>query len=205
MKSTHKIATGIAVAALALSSPAFAKGNDFDLSVGVGGGVSGFIEGAADQTKVGGAWDVRLRLRTPILIGAEIGYVGTANGLSDRMAPAAPDGVIIGDGIEANAVVSLLPRGSIVDPYVFVGAGYTRFNLVNETSYDPSVLRKHDNAFVLPSGAGLSVSLPGNLLVDARFTYRAIFDDGMIFLSGPAYDALNMSQWGASARVAYQF
>jgi len=205
MKTTQKLAMGIGLVVAALASPAWASEKDYDLQLAAGGGVSGFIEGAADQTKVGGSWDVPLRLRTALPIGAEIGYVGTANGVSDQMSVNAPNGIILSNGFEANAVLSLLPRRSVVDPYVFVGGGYTRFNLVHETSYNPSVLRKHDDAFVLPSGAGVSVTLPANLLADARFTYRAIFDDGMIHLSGPGQDALNMSQWGLSARLAYQF
>src|SRR5207245_7847148 len=80
MKSTQRIGTGIAIALLALASPAWARDHGFEAQVAAGGGVTGFIEGAADQTKVGGAWDVRLRLRTPSPIGVEVGYVGSANG-----------------------------------------------------------------------------------------------------------------------------
>jgi opacity protein-like surface antigen len=198
-----KLAGGIALALVVLASPAFAKDRGWEAQVSAGGGVSGFITDASDQTKVGGEWDVRVRLRTPLPIGAEIGYVGTANGVSDRMAVNAPNGIILGDGVEVNAVLSLLPHDPLVDPYVFVGGGYTRFALVNQTTFNPSVLRDHDNAFVLPSGAGLALRLTDNFLADARFTYRAVFDDGMIFTKGP--DALNMSQWGATARVAYAF
>jgi opacity protein-like surface antigen len=205
MKSKSRLASGIALALVALTSPAFAKDRGYEAQVSAGGGVAGFITDASDQTKVGGAWDVRVRLRTPLPIGAEIGYVGTANGVSDRMAVNAPNGIILGDGVEVNAVLSLLPHDPLVDPYVFVGGGYTRFSLVNETTYNPTVLRKSDDAFVLPSGAGLALRLTDSLIADARFTYRAVFDDGMIFTKGPGADALNMSQWGATARVAYAF
>ena len=200
------------IAALALAtafaSTAQAQEKDLELSIAAGGGVSGFITNMADQTKVGGSWDVRARLRTRFPIGAEIGYVGTANGVGDRMATNAPNGVILGNGFEANAVLSVLPRSlpisDRIDPYVFVGAGYTRFQLVNESSFNPSVLRKHDDAFALPSGAGLTLHVTDSLLADARFTYRAIFDDGMVHLPGQR-DALNMSQWGATAGLAYEF
>src|SRR5215831_5041272 len=169
------LAAALALGLLASAAPAWAKGNGYEALVSAGGGVTGFITDAADQTKVGGAWDVRVRLRTPLLIGAELGYVGTANGLSDRMSANAPDGIILGDGFEANAVLSLIPHRDSIDPYVFIGGGYTRFSLVNERTFNPSVIRQHDDAFVMPSGAGLSLRLTDNLLADARFTYRAVF------------------------------
>jgi opacity protein-like surface antigen len=205
METKSRLTAVVALALASLASPAWAKDRGYEAQVSAGGGVSGFITDAADQTKVGGAWDVRVRLRTPILLGAEIGYVGTANGVSDRMAASAPNGIILGDGVEVNAVLSVLPHDPLIDPYVFAGAGYTRFSLVNETTFNPSVVRDKDNAFVLPSGAGLALRLADNFLVDARFTYRAVFDDGMIFTKGPGTDAVNMSQWGATARVAYAF
>src|SRR5262245_36001516 len=176
MRKTIGTVTTLALALLAQT--AWAKDKGFEAQLSAGGGVSGFIEEAADQTKVGGAWDVRVRLRTPLPIGAELGYVGTANGVSDRMAASAPNGVILGSGFEANFMLDFLPRASLIDPYVFVGAGYTRFTLVNETTRNASVIRNADDAFVLPSGAGATLRLADNFLADARFTYRAVFDDG---------------------------
>ena len=207
MKRISKIAASFSMALAALASPAWAEQNGRAISaeLSAGGGVTGFIEGASDVTKVGGQWDVRLRLRTPIPLGVEVGYVGTANGVSASLAEGAPDAIIVGNGFEANAVLSLLPATSILDPYIFAGAGYTRFSLVNTSTYDANLVRKNDDAFVFPSGAGVSVRLARNFLADARFTYRAIFDDGMLYMQGPTSDALNMSQWGITARLAYAF
>jgi len=205
MNGKRIFTTGIAIALAGLTSSARANEKPVSVELSAGGGVSGFIEGASDLTQVGGQWDVRARLRTPILLGFEIGYVGTANGVTGLLEQNAHDGIIVGNGFEANLVASLLPSTYPLDPYVFVGSGYTRFTLANVSSYNPGMIRKNDNAFVLPSGAGLSVRLPANLVADARFTYRAVFDDGMLYTQGQGKDALDMSQWGITARLAYVF
>src|SRR5262249_61135620 len=101
MKTKSIIATGIAVALVALTAPAWAQQHhqkDYQLQLSAGGGVSSFIEDASDLTKVGGSWDVRVRLRTPLPIGAEIGDVGTANGVSDMLSANPPHGLILRKG-----------------------------------------------------------------------------------------------------------
>ena len=204
MKGILKIALGWGLV-LALSMRASAKEAGYDVNVAAGAGVSGFIEDAADATKVGGAWDLRVRVRTPAMLGFEVGYVGSINGLSDHLASTTPDGFIVSDGFEANAVLSLLSHRSRLDPYVFLGAGYSRFDIVNGSAYNASLLRRKDDAFVVPSGLGASLVLSEKLLADARATYRAIFDEGLIYPSGRDHESANISQWGVTARVAYRF
>jgi opacity protein-like surface antigen len=126
--------------------------------------------------------------------------------MSDRMAALAPQGIIVGNGVEANVILNLAPRGGRVDPYLFAGLGFTRFSLVHENTYDRMLLRNGDSAFVLPAGAGASVRLTDAVLLDARLTFRTVFDDGMMYLSmTPGRSALNMSQWAASARLVFEF
>ena len=97
MNGKRIFTTGIAIALAGLTSSARANEKPVSVELSAGGGVSGFIEGASDLTQVGGQWDVRARLRTPILLGFEIGYVGTANGVTGLLEQNAHDGIIVGN------------------------------------------------------------------------------------------------------------
>ena len=56
--------------------------------------------------------------------------------------------------------------------------GWTYYQLVNEDS-NTSNVKDHANALSIPFGAGVSVAY-NHFTVDARFTYRSVFDDDLV-------------------------
>jgi hypothetical protein len=167
----------------------------------LGGGVTAFSQkGARDRFGTGGYWDVRAVLGTGSFLGAELAYVGSAReanatGLDDKAA-------LLGNGAEAAVRVNLpLTTGGLrVEPFVFGGVGWTYYNVANSDN-NTSIIKDHANSFVIPFGAGLSLAY-SHFLVDARFTYRGVFDDDLVVTGGK--DSQDLQNWSAGLTVGYQ-
>ena len=141
--------------------------------ISAGAGIVDFADDSAmHNTTVGGTWDVRLATDTRSLLGAEIAYVGTANGVNDRMAANAPDGVIVGTAVEADA--RLEPAALLRDalgrfsPYGFLGLGINRYSLAGETFRNGVAIDDGDTKMVVPFGAGTRLALTDRFGIDGR-------------------------------------
>jgi hypothetical protein len=173
------------------------------LALQAGGGVTGFTrQGARDVFDTGGYWDVRGVVGTRSYVGGELAYLGsarkiTAAGVSDGSA-------LLGNGAEAVARANLpLTLGNVqLTPFLFGGVGWTYYSIANNDAANTSGIKDHANAFVVPFGAGASLAYE-HLLVDARFTYRAIFDDKLVPTGGS--DHLDLQNWSAGVTVGYLF
>jgi len=215
---TKMILAGTALSA-ALAGPALAQGkgqNEPSVSGGLssvpvaptgvgvqlGGGVTGFSQkDVRDRFGTGGYWDVRAVLGTESFIGAEVAYVGssraaTASGLTGN------NPALLGNGAEAVARANLPLRAGDVrlTPYLFGGAGWTYYQLIKNDA-NSSAIKDHANALVIPFGAGLSASYD-HFLIDARFTYRGVFDDKLVAAGNN--DSLDLQNWSAGLTVGYQ-
>lgn len=167
----------------------------------LGGGFADFAHAPAENaTNAGGTWDVRLVLGARSPLGVEIGYVGTANDLHGA------------GGITANAAEAALRLGTPgwyripVQIYGFGGAGINRFDWVNSEgggSAGSLTFSKVDTTMVVPFGGGLQFNLDPHLSLDARFTYRAMFDDDLV-RDGVGRDQ-SLDQYTATAKVGYMF
>lgn len=160
-----------------------------------GGGVTDFTdEDVKDRFDVGGAWDLRLGFGNRFYVGGEVAYVGSSlsadGGGSDLLA----------NGGEA--VLRLqYPYASgrwLVEPFAFGGIGWSHLALEDAA---PG-LDDADDVGVVPFGAGLSLAYQ-RLLLDARFTYRAAFDEDLALAVGEG--APDLDQWGVTASVGYEF
>jgi opacity protein-like surface antigen len=211
--NTRTIFLGTALAA-ALSGPALAQTNENTVSTSaavpvkptgfglqLGGGVTGFSrQDARDRFGTGGYWDVRGILGTDSYLGAELAYVGSArdanaSGLTGNAA-------LLANGAEAVARANLpLQAGSVrVEPFLFGGVGWTYYSIVNSDS-NASSIKDNANAFVVPFGAGLSATYD-HLMLDARFTYRAVFDDDLVARGNG--DSLDLQNWAVGLTLGYQ-
>jgi hypothetical protein len=167
----------------------------------LGGGVTGFSrQEARDRFGTGGYWDLRAVLGTDSILGAELAYVGsardaTASGLTGNAA-------LLGNGAEAVARVNLpLSAGTLrVEPFLFGGAGWTYYSIVNSDA-NTSNIKDNANAFVIPFGAGLSAAYD-HFLFDARFTYRAVFDDKLVAMGND--DSLDLQNWAVGLTLGYE-
>jgi hypothetical protein len=86
----------------------------------------------------------------------------------------------------------------LVEPFAFGGIGWSRLSLED----GPPGVRGDDDVGVVPFGAGLTLGYRG-LLVDARFTYRATFDEDLA-LAAAGGDA-DLQGWAVGASIGYEF
>jgi hypothetical protein len=167
----------------------------------LGGGVTGFSrQGARDRFGTGGYWDVRATLGTDSFIGAELAYVGSARDINATGVTG--NAALLGNGAEAVARANLpLSAGRLrVTPFLFGGVGWTYYNIVNSDA-NTSNIKDHANALTIPFGAGVGLSY-AHLLVDARFTYRAVFDDKLVPTTGS--DSQDLQNWSGGLTIGYE-
>ena len=171
------------------------------LQLQLGGGVTGFTrQDARDRFGTGGYWDVRAVLGTDSFLGAELSYVGSAREVN--AAGVTGNAALVGNGAEAVARANLpLSSGSLrIEPFLFGGVGWTYYNIVNSES-NSSDIKDHANALTIPFGAGVSLAY-AHFIVDARFTYRAVFDDNLVATSGG--DNLDLQNWSGGLTLGYE-
>jgi hypothetical protein len=167
----------------------------------LGGGVTGFTrQDARDRFGTGGYWDLRAVLGTDSFVGAELAYVGSAREIS--AAGVSGNAALIGNGAEAVARANLpLAAGNLrVEPFLFGGVGWTYYSIANSDT-NTSNIKDGVNALTIPFGAGVSLAYE-HFLVDARFTYRAVFDDKLVPTAGN--DSLDLQNWSGGLTLGYQ-
>jgi hypothetical protein len=215
---------GVTTFAALLTGPAFAQSNGMNepptisntqpasglasvpvaptgLGLQVGGGVTGFTrQGARDDFGTGGYWDARATLGTRSFLGAEVAYVGSARDV--KATGVSGDSALLGNGAEAVVRGNLpIQTGNLrLEPFVFGGAGWTYYQLTNNST-NASAIKDHANAFVIPFGGGVSAGYD-HFIVDARFTYRAVFDDKLVPTTGN--DHLDLQNWSAGLTLGYE-
>jgi hypothetical protein len=171
--------------------------DNYKLSASFGGGFVGFVDdNTRDFATEGGAWEGRLALGTGSMIAIEAAYLGTlqnidALGLGDSAR-------LLGTTLEADLRINLL-EGDI-QPFVLIGAGWTRYDMTN-TSANTSDVQDVDNLATMPVGLGLGYRY-GDVLFDVRGTYRATTGNNLIDMHGTA-DA-TLDTWSATLRVGFQ-
>jgi len=173
------------------------------LAFQVGGGVTGFSRQATRDTfGTGGYWDARAIIGNRSFVGAELAYVGsardaTAGGLMGNAA-------LLGDGAEL-AVRANLPierERLLIEPFVFGGVGWTYYQVVNQDA-NTSSIKDHANALSIPFGTGISAGY-NHFTVDARFTYRPVFDDKLVRLTSGDRDHEDLQNWSAGLTLGYE-
>jgi OmpA family protein/uncharacterized protein DUF6089 len=165
----------------------------------IGGGAIGFINDAARAAAgTGGSWEARLMFGSRLPLAVETAYVGSAQSID--MLGMTGDTFLVGNGIEGTLRVNLsLGR---IQPYVFGGAGYTRYHIANVATNTASV-RENDDIGTVPLGGGVSVRLGRAFIVDVRGTYRATFNDDLFSGITAANNALQT--WNVGGRVGFEF
>lgn len=146
-----------------------------------GGGVIAFVDDHTnDVTDAGGMWTARVVAFTGRLVGFEAAYVGSAQdieaiGLDDNA-------TLLGNGVEGNVRLNVL-RGTVVQPFLFAGLGWTHYAVTNSDVATASI-DDEDDVLHVPAGVGLSLRFPRRVTLDVRGTYRGAAGDGM-FHGGP--------------------
>ncbi|MBI4509045.1 MAG: hypothetical protein HY698_05385 [Deltaproteobacteria bacterium] len=176
----------------------------FGLGFAIGGGVADFADNDMDDlTDVGGTYDARLIVGTRLPVSLEAAYVGSAQdiealGLDE-------DALLVSNGVEGIARLNLgnLTGTPMVNPFIFAGAGWTRYNVVNE-DFNTSSVADEDDTFVVPVGVGISGSYRG-LILDARASWRSVFNEDLVAPPAGSTEDINLHHWNATARIGFQF
>ena len=171
-------------------------------AVQAGGGVTGFTsESTRNGFGTGGYWDARAILGTRSILGAEMAYVGSARQINGNNL--AEESQLVGNGAEAVGRVNLpLSAGSLrITPFAFGGVGWTYYQVVNGT-FNSALMKEDAHAFVIPFGAGASLDYD-HYKLDARFTYRGVFDDDLAAKAGGGHQ--DLQNWSAGLMAGYEF
>jgi hypothetical protein len=172
------------------------------IGVGVmaGGGVQDFAwSNARSFTQTGGFWNARLIFGTRQFLGFEAAYVGSAQSISAL--GLSNDAVLVSNGAEGalRLNIPIMARASLVEPFAFVGAGWSRFHVTN-SSVNTSSVATNDDVLTIPYGGGLAFGYRG-FLADARFTYRSTFYNDLLRASGGG----RLDNWSVGGQLGFEF
>ncbi|HEY4392908.1 MAG TPA: OmpA family protein [Polyangia bacterium] len=169
------------------------------IEASVGGGAVGFIDSSVrSNVNTGGAWDARLTFGSRLPIAIEGAYIGStqtidALGLSTNSR-------LMGNGVEGDLRLNFTSYK--VQPYIFGGAGWTRYQIYN-TNVNTSDISTRDDVGTVPLGAGISIRPAQVFLIDIRGTYRAVFNDTMF--DRVTNTSNSMQNWNVAGRVGFEF
>jgi hypothetical protein len=190
------------VATLAVCVPAIASADDsplskYGMSVTIGGGFVGFVDGdTRDYATDGNGWEGRLAFGTRSRVAIEAAYVGTMTAIDALGLDT--DANLLGTGVEGAARFNLLDGQ--FKPYVHAGAGWMRYDITN-ASYNTSSIDESDNLITIPVGAGLGFQ-EGPVLIDLRGTYRVTTEADMFSTLGTE---ARLDTWSANANIGFEF
>ena len=180
--------------------------SEWGFALAAGGGVSGFTsETARDATQDGGGWDVRATIGTRLPVSAEIAYIGSAQTID---ALGLDDGaVLVGNGVQGNLRLNVMTE-SAVQPFIYAGAAWRRYDLAN-TDTNTSSVADHDDVVEFPVGAGIAYRYRG-LLFDARGEFRAATNEDLMpsLAASPGLagddDNASLHRWGVTANLGIE-
>lgn len=166
----------------------------------LGGGVQDFTgSNIRSVTGTAGFWNARMVFGTRQIVGFEAAYVGSAQSI--EMLGLDSDAMLLSNGAEGAVRVNLpMTRTSysLVEPFGFVGAGWSRYHVAN-TPVNTSSVAPNDDILAVPYGAGVAFGYRG-FMADARFTYRSTFYNDLLRTSGGRLD-----NWTAGGQVGFEF
>jgi outer membrane protein OmpA-like peptidoglycan-associated protein len=169
------------------------------IEASVGGGAVGFIDSAVrSNVNTGGAWDARMTFGSRLPVAIEGAYVGSAQNI-DALG-LSTNSHLVGNGVEGDLRLNF--TNYKVQPYIFGGAGWTRYQIYN-SALNTSDISSRDDVGTVPLGAGISIRPAQVFLIDVRGTYRAVFNDTMFNQITNTNNS--MQNWNVAGRVGFEF
>jgi hypothetical protein len=166
----------------------------------VGGGFEDFTNNSLrSMTGSGGYWSARIVGGMRQILGMEAAYVGNARtidalGLNGNAR-------LISNGLEGalrlNIPIVSWSQRSLIEPFGFVGLGWSHYNLVN-ANVNVSNVASSDDIVTMPFGGGLAFGY-GGFVADARFTYRKTYYNNLVTGGG------DLDSWGAGGQIGFGF
>jgi hypothetical protein len=108
--------------------------------------------------------------------------------------------VLVSNGLEGALrlnVPVVMRRAQLVEPFAFVGLGWSHYSVTN-TNVNTSDIASDDDVMSLPVGGGLEYGI-GRFMADARFTYRSTYYNDLMRTGG------NLNNWGVSTQIGVSF
>jgi hypothetical protein len=165
----------------------------------VGGGFEDFTNSTMrGMTSTGGNWTARVLAGTRQFVGVEAGYVGSLRSIDALGLQSSAR--LLSNGLEGAArlnVPVVMRRTQLLEPFGFIGLGWSRYQLQNTTTVTAD-LERNDDVMTLPVGGGLEYAI-GRFMADARFTYRATYYNDLMRNGG------NLNSWGFGGQVGFSF
>ncbi|MGZ6142790.1 MAG: hypothetical protein ACXWLM_05605 [Myxococcales bacterium] len=182
--------------------------SEIGIGFGIGGGATNFIASEmTDVTDPGPGWDVRAVIGTRLPVAGEVAYVGTRRNLhlasvSGSSAGETPH--IFSHGFEAAARLQYpyVAGKWLVEPFAFGGVGYSHLGIDGVVAANSTIRTTSDDVLVVPFGAGITAGW-NSVLFEARFTYRAAFNQDLLEKPDGSFASLN--NWAAGATLGYEF
>lgn len=170
----------------------------------IGGGVGDFVgDRFRDFTGVAGGWQARLTWGTNYWLAVEASYFGSAQSIDAIGLDS--DAILVSNGLQGALRGNFL-RNSYVQPFVYAGAAWRRYDLTNEV-INTSDVADSDDLFELPVGVGVAGYIYG-FMADVRGEYRNSWGADLI----PALDLLDndtiagpMDTWSVNASIGASF
>lgn len=173
----------------------------------LGGGATNFTQpDATSGTGVGGYWDARVGVGTRSILGAEVGYTGSARDVTAL--GVGSDAWLMSNGVEgvARLNVPLTPgeEGKVlVEPYTFGGIGWNRYNVVSDVSLSAD-LSNEDDVLTVPMGLGMAFGFSG-VTLDTRATYRQAIGSDLFGNETSSFGEASLNGWSAGAALGFEF
>jgi hypothetical protein len=171
--------------------------------ISIGGGVDDFVgDDARATTKVGGGWDARLTIGTRQWLAGEVSYIGSAQAIDALGLDSSA--VLVGNGVQGALRVNFA-RNEYVQPFIYGGGAWRRYDLTNE-SFNTSDVSSKDDVFEMPVGVGVAGYIAG-FMADLRGEYRGVWGNDLIpaprgndsTIVGP------LDRWGITGNIGAEF
>jgi hypothetical protein len=175
------------------------------IGVEAGGGLAGFTDSIMRDTvasRFAGTWNVRGTIGTHIPLGVDLAYVGSSMPMGTFAGQ--NNGTLFGTAFEGAIRFNILPH-YFWNPYVFAGAGWQHYDVHDmQVATSDSGLRGSASVITVPVGVGFTFRDTNGLQFDFRGTFRWAGSSDLVTqpITG---EHPNLSTWGASANLGYEF
>jgi len=172
------------------------------LAISAGGGSFAFVGGNIKSvTDTGGSWVVRALIGSGSIVGLEANYIGSAQSINAL--GLSTSATLIGNGVTGNLRLNapIAIKKFLVEPYGFVGAGWTHYH-VSRTNTTSADVTASDDVVLMPVGGGLAFGYMG-FFVDARYEYRFSFDNDLVVRNINVNPG--MDNWQAGGTIGFEF
>jgi hypothetical protein len=143
-----------------------------DFNLFARGGVGGFTGDLNDSSGIGPTWGLTANVQPMNVLGVEVAYDGSKNGLTD---PATADDASVWRHGASGLVKLGLPFIEYVRPFVGAGLGLSFVSIRGETDGR----FRDDFMQEIPLVGGLELN-SGGLTAGLRATYRVLIDEGFV-------------------------